>query len=113
MWRGSRRFYDDAAVFVGGIPFQESQQNLLERFSKHGKVVALEYERRHRFADARVMFETKTGAESAMLYEVRGLNSGASRLTEQNGAIIDGHAIRVRDRRIPAHFVEVCFKSRC
>lgn len=71
-WLGYRRFYDDSAVFVGGVPLHETKQNLLERFSKHGKVVDLEYDRRRMFAEARIMYETKMGARSAMLYEVCG-----------------------------------------
>lgn len=77
----------------------------MERFSKYGKVVGIEYERRFKYAEARVMFETKRAAESAMLYEVCG--HVVPWLTQQNGATIDGQSIRVRDRRIPPQLVNV------
>lgn len=108
LWHGQRRFYDDAAVFVTGIPLEEPEHRIRERFSKHGKVIGIEYEKRPTFREARVMYEDNAGARNAMLYEVGcSCSSLASWLTRQDGASVSGVSIRVRDRRIPAQFIEV------
>lgn len=92
MWRGEPRFIDDAAVYVGGLPLTETEQTILERFSKHGKVAGIEMERRFKFNDARIMFEEQKSAQRARMYE--------------DGAIVSGSPIRVKDRRVHPHYVD-------
>lgn len=73
-WLGQTRFIDDAAIFVRHLSRQETEQTLVERFSKYGQIngVEMEYGR----CQGRVMFTEEKAAAAAIQFEVSPLTCG-------------------------------------